>query len=701
MQQFVQQSLMISALVQLTLAAVCGLRKRHRRLSRFYSYYSLGLFGISSSALLHEASGHRYALVGLELSFPATAVLFYHFVSAFVGELERPRNVALWLLYLMLACWAVLVTREVITGVALWASAALLGVPSSVYALERLVVRARGSFSRLEKRQLSYLIACYSAALLGALVDLVVGRWYSGPRVDFASVGLLALALGTAVNIIRYKLLDLHAQLGRGIGILVAAFLLWSVYGAAVYLFESRFGGLLEPRAVSIFQLAMATGAILLLFDPLKKIIIEQMDRVLMRESYAFQRELTGLSSSLVSVLDLSELFERVLQALRSSPRVAHAEILLTRAEGEDFRTFGSGRSHRLDRDSALVQLMGQEHRVLVLDEMERSVQLFYPSEHQKLVALAALQLRELDGEILVPLWFQKKLSGIIVLRSAQETGPFTTREREILLSLASQLAITMENARIYEQMRQHDRLVAVGEMATGLAHEIRNPLGSIKAAAQYIEPSMVEGEDREFLGILIAEVDRLNNVVSRFLDYARPIKTRLSSHDLNLIVQRVVTLMAPEAASRQVELGTQLDPELPELYIDGEQMRQVLLNLLLNATQACGEDGGMVTVTTRLAAPSAENEEPLALVRIEDTGHGIPEEDIDKIFDPFYTTKGSGTGLGLAIAYRIVQAHEGTIAVSSEQGLGTTFELKLPVKADPELAAIAGGPSGTVHEPA
>jgi signal transduction histidine kinase len=701
MQQFVQQSLMISSLVQFILAAVCGLRRRHRRLSRLYSYYSLGLFGISFSALLHETWGAKPYLTLLALCLPLTSLLFYHFVSAFVSELGRQRRFVLAGLYLVLGLLAVLALREIITGLLLWIAVTLLGVPPALYAMERLLVRARASFSRLEKRQLTYLIASFGALLLGGLTDLVLSSWQGSSLVDFGSLGLLALAFGTAVSIIRYKFLDLPAQLGRGLGILVAAYLLWSLYSELVSLIESSFGEILEPRAVSIFQLAMATGVILLLFDPLRKIVVEQMDRVLTRASYTFQRELTGLSSSLVSVLELSELFEKVQQALSSSPRVEHAEIFLARAENEDFRLFsrsGEEDFRRLDRSSALVQLLAQEHRVLVLDEMERSVQLFYPSEHQKLIDAAARQLRELDGEIIVPIWFQKQLSGLIVLAAAKPSGPFTTREREMLLSLAGQLAITVENARIYDQMRQHDRLVAVGEMATGLAHEIRNPLASIKAAAQYIEPGMVGSDDREFLSILIEEVDRLNNVVSRFLDYARPLQTRLSTHNLNSIVQRVVTLLAPEAASRQVELSADLDPALPELYIDGEQLRQVLLNLLLNAFEALDEAGGSVRASTRFLPPSDGQDLGSALVRIEDSGHGIPESEIDKIFDPFYTTKGSGTGLGLAIAYRIIQAHQGTIGVQSEVGLGTAFEIKIPVKLDPE-SALVSLPVGAAHE--
>ena len=695
MGQFVEQNLIISALIQLTLGMVCALRRRHRGLSSLYSYYSFGLFGIGFTALLGRFGPQHYVDAALATSLVLTMLFFYHFVAMFVGEISRARRFVLGIQYGTTALLGLLAMEEFIGGGLLGAAVVLLGLPPALFSLESLFIRSGSSFSRLEKRQLSYLLVSHALFVGAGGVEILLSSLGGGEFSGLWTLGLLGLALGTAVSIVRYKFMDLPDLLGWGVAILVVGHVLLALYSESVFFIESRFGPLLGGGAMSTFKIIMATGVFLLLLDPLKKLVIAQMDRVLMRESYAFQRELTSLSSSLVSVLDLHELFHRTLKALSTSPRVARAEILLTRGEGEDFRALSFGPVgqepvQRLDGNSPLVQLLSEKgNRVLVLDEMERSVQLFYPSEHQKLVAAAAETLRQLGGELVVPMWFQNKLNGLLVFNSAIESGPFTTREGEILLSLAGQLAITAENARIYEEMRQRDRLVAVGEMATGLAHEIRNPLGAIKAAAQYIEPGMVDGEDREFLGILVEEVDRLNNVVTRFLDYARPLRTRLSTFDLNQLIDKAVTLMAPEAGLQNVELETKLTPELPEVFIDGEQIRQVLLNLLLNAIDAI-EDGGKVSVTTTQLPPDEREHLGYVAIQVKDSGLGIPQEQIDKIFNPFYTTKGNGTGLGLAITYRIVQAHEGNLSVQSEVGVGTTFEFKLPIRTDPEAVPIS-----------
>ncbi len=695
MTAFVEQNLIISAIVQLALAVVSIVRRRHRNLSGLYFYYSLGLFGMSFAALMGRVLGHRWTGPVLAVSVVFSMLLYYHFALAFVGENNRARKLVLALQYGCGGFLGLLAFQERLSGALLWSGVAVLGVAPAIYGLEILAVRVGTSFSRLEKRQLSYLMASHTALLLAAALDLGISRWTGSSLSGLWTLGLLALGLATAVNIVRYKFMDLPAMLGWGMAILVAGHLLWIAYSEFVGFIEVRFGNLLGVGAMNAFRMIMATGVFLLLLDPLKKLVVAQMDRVLMRESFDFQRGLTSLSSSLVSILELSEVFERVLRVLASSPRVESAEILLVQGEGEAFRTVfhADGETeHRLDRRSPLVQLLAEGNRILVLDEMERSVQLFYASDYQKLVAAAAKELRELGGELIMPLWFQNKLNGLMILTSSKERGTFTMRERELLLSLASQLGITVENARIYERMRRRDRLAAVGEMATGLAHEIRNPLGAIKAAAQYIEPGMVENEDREFLGILIEEVDRLNNVVTRFLDYARPLRLRLENLDLNQSIQRAITLMAPEAAARNVRIEVRLDPELPTMELDGEQIRQVLLNLLLNGIESM-EGGGPIAVSTKFLpsrdlnppAPDERLEMPLVrgkvVLQVEDDGAGIPPEQIDKIFNPFYTTKGDGTGLGLAITYRIVQAHEGSISVQSEVGVGTTFEIRLPVK--------------------
>jgi signal transduction histidine kinase len=250
--------------------------------------------------------------------------------------------------------------------------------------------------------------------------------------------------------------------------------------------------------------------------------------------------------------------------------------------------------------------------------------------------------------------------------------------------------------------------------MAAGLAHEIRNPLAAIKGAIQLLVPDPAapapradldaEGS-REFLGIILEEVNRLNTVVTQFLDYSRPMKTALAPGDLNDIVARTLRLVSAEVPAG-VELAIDLAPELPRVACDPEQLRQVFLNLALNALQAMPH-GGRLTVETRAGRDELSlwrdgpRRTEVVEVRFRDTGPGIAEEDRDHLFVPFYTTKEKGTGLGLAICQRIVKLHGGTIGIRSAPGEGAEFVIALPAAREerPEreslqpAAAAAGRP--------
>jgi signal transduction histidine kinase len=219
--------------------------------------------------------------------------------------------------------------------------------------------------------------------------------------------------------------------------------------------------------------------------------------------------------------------------------------------------------------------------------------------------------------------------------------------------------------------------------MSAGLAHEIRNPLAAIKGAAQYLDPQKLPTEDREFLEIMIEEVNRLNGVVTQFLDYSRPLKPALAPIAVNEVVEKTFKLLQPDTPAN-VTVEISLADWLPRVQADAEQLKQVFLNLALNAFQAMPA-GGRLHVSTRLARDElafwreGSRRADVVEIRFRDTGPGVPEAERESIFVPFYTTKEKGTGLGLAICQRIVKAHQGSIVVRSPAGDGAEFLVSLP----------------------
>ena len=223
--------------------------------------------------------------------------------------------------------------------------------------------------------------------------------------------------------------------------------------------------------------------------------------------------------------------------------------------------------------------------------------------------------------------------------------------------------------------VRRSDRLAALGQLTAGLAHELRNPLGTMKASAEMLAHSVAEENAvaREVAGFISTEVDRTNSLVTRFLDFARPLKLKLAPADLAEVLDRAVALVERDAPQYRVTVYKNYSPDLAPFPFDAELMERVFYNLLLNAAQAAPE-GGVITVKTRAVDGTAE-------IAVIDRGPGIDPKMAEQIFNPFFTTKPDGVGLGLAIVSKIVDEHGGRMAVESEPGKGSVFRVYLPIQ--------------------
>jgi len=232
------------------------------------------------------------------------------------------------------------------------------------------------------------------------------------------------------------------------------------------------------------------------------------------------------------------------------------------------------------------------------------------------------------------------------------------------------------ELQRLRLEVERSRRLAAVGSLAAGVAHEIRNPLSSIKGFATYFRQRYGGvPDDVKMADIMIQEVDRLNRVITELLEFSRPVALKRKAADAAGLVRQVAETIEGQAREKGIDVQMEVAPGLPPAFVDPDRMTQVLLNLFLNALAAM-EPGGVLSVGLDL------QDERTLRISVADTGTGIPREDLGRVFDPYFTTKPSGTGLGLAIVHRIVEAHGGDIRLESEPGRGTTFTILLPVEA-------------------
>jgi two-component system sensor histidine kinase HydH len=228
------------------------------------------------------------------------------------------------------------------------------------------------------------------------------------------------------------------------------------------------------------------------------------------------------------------------------------------------------------------------------------------------------------------------------------------------------------------EEVRRGEKLAAVGKLAAGVAHEIRNPLSSIRGFAHYLRHALAEKpQEQNYADIMVKEVDRINKVVTDLLTFARPMEAELVPTDVTELVEHAVRLVEADARVREIEIHKSISPDIPEIALDANQITQALLNLMLNGVQATVE-GGKLEVGADL-----DQADSLLHVWVEDDGPGIPTDHMNRIFDPFFTTKEKGTGLGLAIVHTIVENHQGEIKVecpAPEKNQGTRFTISIRV---------------------
>ena len=244
------------------------------------------------------------------------------------------------------------------------------------------------------------------------------------------------------------------------------------------------------------------------------------------------------------------------------------------------------------------------------------------------------------------------------------------------------------------ERLLQSQKLAAIGELSAGIAHEINNPLAIIRQEAEWMQLLLKKLAGRDIQEIselngsvhqIVQQVDRCTEITRNLLDFARKRDPVIQAVDVNRISEDMTMLVEKEATHNNISIVRDYDPELPPIYSDAPQLRQVILNFLTNATQAIGKEG-RITLTTRRRGADAVD------LIVKDTGCGIPEENLGKIFDPFFTTKppGKGTGLGLSICHGIILRLDGRIAVESKPGQGTTFTITLPLSREEALFARA-----------
>ena len=544
--------------------------------------------------------------------------------------------------------------------------------------LALLWFRGGRASSRFEGQRLRFLVVIGALATAFTAADYLPYVGLDIPPVG--SVFTLVFLYILSQSILRYRLLDLYELAGR-----------LSVLTALSFTLAAVFWLLLSFVGRELFMHSMAAAlVVLLVYDPVRLKVEEKISQLFFRERYDLEQNVHTLRRRLAHVLEMEHLPDLVLSELEQSRRITHAALYLVDTDMRSYKLVGHvGPSpiRRIELAPArpLLDALRRDQAVTI-ESIEKELEDHQLAKEDREAETCHEILQSLEAmlaSVAIGLLGDKdEVYGILCVRDERLRDAFSPEEVQLLVGLSNQIVTAIENSRLYQRMKERDRLAAMGEMAAGLAHEIRNPLGAIKASAQYLGESSGDEGGREFLDIIVEEADRLNRVVSSFLDYANPAHGDSESEiDVNAVVRRTAQVLASDVNHLDLMECLELTPGLPRVRIDPERLRQVLINLVQNALQAI-EHGGTVRVeTASREAPDLDGQvRTWVEIHVVDTGPGIPQQVLSNLFEPFVTTRQKGTGLGLAISQRLVRAVGGSILVRTREQQGSTFTIRLPV---------------------
>jgi signal transduction histidine kinase len=559
------------------------------------------------------------------------------------------------------------------------------------------LLRAYMSSLGLKRTQIVYLILATLIGWSGGTANFLINYDINiFPLYPYGNYTILLYTLILAYAILRHRLMDIEVVIRKGIlySALVATIVM--LYSALMFAIQQIFQsttGINNWIATILTAIAIAVG-----YRPIENIITELTNQYFFRKKYDYQKTLMQSSEAMNILTDIDRLIKLTTRILARRMELEEASTLVYEEnQHKYFVKAAEGKSKDLigmtlsDNHEIFKQLFNNK-QILIRDEVNQTLnsKLLMPDEKKRL-NLIKKEMERLHAQICVPSiprgkYMGNKLVAVFCLGEKKSGDAYSNDDIQLLTTLSNQAAVAVENALMYsdlmkqfqelkttkDQLVQSEKLAALGTMAAGIAHEIRNPLTSLQLFSQMMAQRFDDHEFREkFTQIVPPEIERLNRIVNDLVSFAKPSKLLMEPAQIKEVLEKAIRLSEISFKKLNVKVIKEFN-EVPPVTIDQQKIMQIFLNLLMNGAQAM-QTGGTLTVKTYINSMNGK-----VAIDVTDTGSGISPETLKKLFSPFFTTKEGGTGLGLAITRRIVEEHKGEIKVKSKVGEGTTFTVEL-----------------------
>jgi len=553
----------------------------------------------------------------------------------------------------------------------------MLGFPT--YAVWLLIKEHQITSLVLRRNQIRYVILASIIGFVSAATSFFPLINLNIPPIGAPFSAIYVFIISYAI--VKYRLMDITVVVKKSVIYSLLILLFLTPCLLILFLSERAIFGSFDYTFLPIYLFLFLVAAFV--FPRIRVILERKVREILFRDEVACEDVFYKLSKTIANVLDLGDLLNQLIDIIVKAINVEKISILVLDNEDTKFKLGASyGLNYQSDnllfpKEDFFFRWMQEKNNLVIREEIEEKV---YSDPGMSSVNS---RMKEIGSEVCLPLIHENRLIGLINLGHKKRGRLYSYKDFELLRALANQASVAIANARLYEMlkrskihMRRADRLASLGILTAGLAHEIRNPLVSIRTFLQLLPERFDDTEFKtNFLNLTIDEVERICRLLNELLDFARPSEPNFQEADVNDIMEKVILLADNEVRAKGLVIHKRYDNNLPKVMVDKEQIKQVFLNIFLNAIQASYEMDE-VFVETRLL----EKNERFVQVVIRDKGEGISEKNIEDIFTPFFTTKHEGSGLGLSISHQIVQEHRGTINVESKLGEGSTFTINLPI---------------------
>jgi two-component system, NtrC family, sensor histidine kinase HydH len=668
------QSTIIAAGVNLFLTVYVLLKFRgwNRALNRYFSILSFG-FALWNLGTAIDASSLVY--IGAFMLPPA----FYAFLLTLLRQFNHRERLYSFIistlslffivisLYLPLRYSSSETVRHILNFMVFTISA-----PVFIWGVYRLGNRAGSTRSRRERSRLLFILAgMIAAAVAGVTAGLTA---FGFNLYSWTAVAGLLYTISITVAIMRHRLFDAGRFVSRIIVIFILSLVLWFLFAVLGHFH-------IDETSITFLSILVASLVLVMLYEPLKSFVEGQAFRVLSSEAGEFLDQLNSFGRDMNNYIDEQTMIREFASLLRHSDRIQSFAVYtvdstqnhLMLHDGDDIRHQpGSTAPLPFLLVDTMKKRRGPVSRNQLSIELRAGLGKHLQEERIQLYRI----MNRLRASAVFPFIFADRFFGFISIGLEDPETDLTRSEEDMLCGITRQFAAALSHMRLEKLSRAREHLVTLGRLASGLAHEIRNPLATIKAGVQYLEPEVSRQDTQEFLTIIRDEVDRLDRFVHRFLDYAKPAAghEHMPRKPLEEIIGTFNTSLTSRSDWSHIRLEILLSPDAASLDLPEDPWSQVFGNLLTNAVSAMEIEG-----TVRVSAGLSDTHRMLE-ISIEDSGPGILEEEWSLVFEPFYSKRPGGIGLGLAIVRRIVQGMNGEITCGHSVLGGANFYIRVPL---------------------